>query len=187
MKAQNKVVTLVALILCLLYVCPFILMVGGFFYTEGLHKRGNLTAKQQQEIAYGLGFDMLPGETLTIDYYYADFWPKTIHTLVCSISGIPSEEEFLARCHEDTTFSWYDGCAGFYFDGYDLNSYRDEADNYAAMKKVQGIVNNLWMPWIVHFLGWGGLVAEPVLIVVLVVSLIKRRKAKKAKAQEQNA
>jgi len=144
MKSDNLALTIAAIII-IPFACFFVFGFGGFLYTEGWHERPNLTFKQQQEIAYALGFDMLPGETLEISYYYADFWPETIHSLDCGISGIPSEEEFLARCHEDTTLEWYSShnSAGFFFDGYNLDSYVSEADKYAAIKKVQSTVNNL--------------------------------------------
>ena len=47
------------------------------------------------------------------------------------------------------------------------------------LKKVQGTINNEWEPWLVHFIFWGSLAAEAVLITKLISIAVNRRKAKK--------
>jgi len=160
----------------------FVLGFVGFFCWEGWFTRDDLTAEQQTEIAWALGFDLAPGETLTVSYY-AGFWPKTIGEdgFWGSISGVASEEEFLSRCHEETVFFW-DGQYDFAKREY---SYRpqfqimDSSDAFelAAIKKVQGMVNNLILPYVVHVILWGWPAAE---LTLIVTRIVKRRKTKKA-------
>jgi len=184
MKTDNLALTIVAIVL-FPFVSFFILGFVGFFVWEGYHVRDDLTAEQQKEIAYALGFDMLPGEKLTVSYE-AGSWPKTISTMWGDISGVPSEEEFLLRCHDETEFYWeghydlaereYSHRPQFHLSG---ENYPGNEDDIAAIKKVQGTVNNRLLPWVYEFFFWGCVAAEAGLIVVLIKKLVNRRKAKK--------
>ena len=51
----------------------------------------------------------------------------------------------------------------------------------ARLKKVQGIINNQGEPWLFCIIFCGSLVTEAVLIAALIVTIVKRRKARKEK------
>jgi len=168
----------------------FVLGFVGFFCWEGPHQRSDFTAEQQAEIARTLGFDIVPGETLTV-YYYAGFWPKTIDDgyegYWGDISGVASEEDFLSRCHEETAFYWeehYDFEKKEYTYRAEFSTYTENGDYaYAKIKQVQGMINNLLLPYVYHLILWGGLAADLALIVTLIVNVIRRyRKQKKEKS-----
>ena len=187
MKKKIHPVTVIIAVLAFVFIHVmwfFALGVLGFFCWEGPHRRSDFTAGQQTEIARTLGFDIAPGETLTV-YYYAGFWPKTIdeseRSIWGDISGIASEEEFLARCHEETAFSWeyhYDHYSGERFYRAEFPTF-DENWEYAnaKTKQVQGTINNLILPYIYHVILWGWPLAE---LALIVTRIVKRRQAKKA-------
>jgi len=168
MKSDNLALTIVAIVL-FPFVCFFILGFAGFFVSEGWYTREDLTAGQQKEIAYALGYDLGPDETLSINYYVG-FWPGTIEWMWGEITSIPLKEDFLARCHEKTEFDWeYDYA---YFDAYGGSD---------KLKKAERMINNRWEPWVLQFFFWSVVAAEAVLIVKLIIKLIQRRKQKKEK------
>ena len=154
--------------------------------TDAICQRSDFTAAQQAEITEALGFDIAPGETLTVSFY-AGFWPNTIAYMWGEITGTPSEQDFLSRCHEETAFSWAEHSCRPVFSLMSENApdiygwgWEDQEDyELAMMKKVQGMINNLWEQYVNHFFIWGWLAAEVGLIVALVVN---RRKAKKKRA-----
>ncbi|MCL1952811.1 MAG: hypothetical protein FWF60_08300 [Oscillospiraceae bacterium] len=57
------------------------------------------------------------------------------------------------------------------------NHYVERGD--PGLKKVQGMINNQWEPWLSHFIFWGSLAAEAILIKRLISIAVKRRKAKR--------
>jgi len=179
MKTKHIVAAVVAIVLIPIF-CFFALAIGVFFYTEGFFGRYDLTTEQQAEIARTLGFDLAPDETLTVKYY-AGFWPKTIDSMWVEINGISSEEEFLARCHEKTAFSWEYRVGSWpeYERFYYAECYTGYISEDYEIAKVQGMINNRWEPYIVHCIIWGGLVAEMALIITLIVKIAKHRKTKK--------
>ena len=197
MKKKIHPVIVVLAILAIVFIHVvwwFFVEIGSFFYLEGPHRRSDFTAKQQVEIARALGFDIAPGETLTV-YYYAGFWPKTVGQRYegywegywGDISGIASEEEFLSRCHEETAFFWenhYDHESGESTYRAEFSTYRENWEiAIAVMKQVQGKINNLILPYVVHVILWGLPVAEIGLIVTLIIIVVrKRRRSKKEKA-----
>ena len=144
MRQKNVAVRVLAVILLpIALFCAY--GFGVFMYIEDVHVRDDFTPEQQREIAATLGYDIAPGETLTVRYY-ADVWPGTVHMIFDDNYG----EHF-----------W-------------LNI-TDEQDA-PAIKKVQGMINNLWLPYVMQCILWGGVALEAALVAALIIS---RRRAKK--------
>jgi len=89
------------------------------------------------------------------------------------IDGIPSEEEFLARCSEETLFSW------------DNNRFHDASffngdSRYTPIPEIENIIaSNRWQYYLAYRVFLAAAASEPVLVVTLIVN---RRKAKKKRA-----
>jgi len=180
MKTKHWVAMILAIVL--IPILCFFSMLGMFWFLEGIHWRNNLTTSKQEVIAKTLGFDIAPSERLTAIYQFGS-WPSEISYLEINIEGIPSEAEFLSRCHEETLFYWNDA---IYTDGGAEFSIFQMDDNYdyyyipVPKEAERIIVNNRWQYHLAFVVFWGGLVAEPVLIATLIVNAIRiRRKSKK--------
>jgi len=102
MKPKHQVAVFLAIV-----IIPISWFISFFFawsMGEGRYYRGDFSAGQQKEIAEALGFDIAPGEVLTALYQLRA--PGVIDYLEIDIGGIPSEEDFLSRCHEETLRHW---------------------------------------------------------------------------------
>jgi len=149
-------------------------------FGEGMYHRGDLSAGQQKEIAEALGFDIAPDETLTALYQLRA--PGKMDYLEIEISGIPSEEDFLSRCHEETLFYWIDGVYGEGEGGAEFCNFVAGIDGYyiPIPRNVEKIIDNQWLFYLVSIVFWGGLIAIPTLLITLsITSIVKRRKSKK--------
>ena len=179
MKPKHQVAIFLAIVLI-----PIPWIVSLFFawgFGEGYYHRGDFTARQQKEIAEALGFDIAPDETLTASYQLRA--PGKMDYLVIEISGIPSEEDFLSRCHEETLFYWINGVYGEGEGGAAFRNFVAGIDGYyiPIPRSVEKIIDNQWLFYPVSFVFLGGLIAEPTLIIVFIVTLIaEARKTKKA-------
>jgi len=142
-------------------------------FVDKWHYR-KFTPEQQIIIAEALGFDIAPEETLTASYNQFLQWPGELGLLSVDIYGIPSEEDFLSRCHEETLFSW------------DNNRFHDASffngdSRYTPIPEIENIIaSNRWQYYLAYRVFLGAAAAEPVLVVTLIVTgIVNRRKAKK--------
>jgi len=175
MKTEKSALMMLAIIL-IPFVCLAAFVFGVDSYHMDFYSRYGLTAGQEEEIAYALGFDLAPSDKMSVSYN-PGFWPKTIDYLSVYIEGIPSEEEFLARCHEETALKWW---SGIYEHQKSASCTVDSGD--ARLKSVEKMINNRWEPWVLQCVLWGGLAAE----VALIAGYRKARK-KKSPAGADNA
>jgi len=177
MKPKHQAAIFLAIVILPIVIIIFYFVFFGIAETS--HSRDNYTTKQQKIIAEALGFDIVPGETLTAKYYYD--WPEMLEV---TISGIPSEKEFLARCREEALPYWDyredKGSAEFGIYCMDENS---EGNSYSIPKAIEKIIVGNQLPYyLAAFVFYGALIAEPVLVVVFVSVLVsERRRVKKEK------
>ena len=178
MKTKHWVVMILAIVF--IPILWFSSLFLAWSFGEGMYHRGDLSAGQQKEIAEALGFDIAPDETLTALYQLRA--PGKMDYLVIEISGIPSEEDFLSRCREETLFYWIDGVYGEGEGGAEFCNYVAGIDGYyiPIPGSVEKIIDNQWLFYPVSIVFWGGLVAIPTLLITLsITSIVKHRKSKK--------
>ena len=145
-----------------------------YHFVDKFHYR-NFTPEQQKNIAEALGFDIAPEETLTASYNQFLQWPGELNLLSIYIDGIPSEEDFLSRCREETLFSW-DG------DRFHDASFYNGDSRYTPIPEIENIIaSNRWQYYLAYRVFLAAAASEPALIVALIAN---HRKAKKKRALE---
>ena len=100
-----------------------------------------------------------------------DFTPAQQEKIARALGFVLAPDEALTACYYPG--AWPGTVEALWVKGL----YLERGD--ARLKKVQGIINNQWEPWLASIIFLGSLVAEAVLIAALIVTIAKRRKAKK--------